>query len=102
MKGRVSQIFYVDENQLEDLGVKFSNEYYIASLQFYRSVKNKNVEDLSEKQIQWLQKIVQIQEKQALNLKNEKEQKSLNYKLKKFTLFPKKGKNGWVWLYYFE
>lgn len=98
---KVSQRYFIDEGQLDDLAQKSKTDFFSSSLKFYRSVKDKDVTTLTPKQVQWLTKLKDIVD--------EKNRKQVNFNIRdqqsrqrKFTLFPKKTKYGWVWLYYYS
>lgn len=95
----VQEAFYLDEVELEKMARFAKNDYLQKSLNFYRSVKTKPVDQLSDKQLVWLNKLSLMM--------TERDRKKVNNNIKyqpqkKFTLFPKKTYQGWVWLTYYE
>lgn len=96
---KVSQRYFIDEGQLDDLAQKSKTDFFSSSLKFYRSVKDKDVTELTPKQVQWLTKI-----KDILDEKNRQQVvsniRSQSLRERRFTLFPKKTKYGWVWFFY--
>lgn len=95
----VQEVFYLDEGEIENM-IRFSKTDYLAkSLSFYRSVKQKPIGQLSDKQTVWLTKL--------RDMMLEKERKRINRNIqyqpkKRFTLWPKKTSQGWVWFFYYE
>lgn len=95
----VQEVYYLDESELENMARFSKTDYIDKSLKFYRSVKLKPVSQLSEKQVIWLNKL--------RDMMLDRERKRLKFNLqyqpkKRFTLWPKKVGDGWVWLFYYE
>lgn len=97
MEKKVAQVYYIDEALLESLAQRSKGKFFAASHKFYQSVKQQPVSALSPKQTQWLIKLVQILEERERKLRQPK-----NRVRKKFTWFPKKTPQGWVWFTYYE
>lgn len=53
----VSKFYQIDEDELHIKAQE--SEYWESCERFYLSVKDKNIKDVSEKQIAWLEKIVE-------------------------------------------
>jgi hypothetical protein len=95
----VKEIYYLDENELREMGRFAKTDYIAKSLKFYQSVKDKPVSQISPKQVDWLNKL------RDMLLKREQYRQQRNQKYqpqKRFTLWPKKVHGEWVWLTYYE
>lgn len=95
----VQEIYYLNEQEMENMARFSKSDYIDKSLKFYRSVKHKPLNQLSTKQVEWLNRLRTMLE--------DRERKRINKNLKylpqkKFTLWPKKTSVGWVWLTYYE
>ena len=52
---KVTEVYAIDEDELLEL--RTESAYWEASYSFYMEVKNRSVESLSDKQIEWLDRI---------------------------------------------
>ena len=101
---KVKQAYALDEVFLEDLAQKETkSQFFSSSLKFYRSVKEKNMQDISKKQKKWLDQVRDILEDKARKQVQKNVQKNERVRATKcFTWLPKKTEQGWVWFTYYK